>query len=65
MAEISSKSDLQIKLVATYRGEMRRAGTLVFEITLKEAAAWARHFGNPTGAILDAEKRFFLLSFAP
>ena len=39
MEEISSKSDLQIKLISTYRGEMRRVGTLVFEIKLKEAAA--------------------------
>jgi len=39
MSEISSKSDLQIRLVSTHRGEMRRVGTLVFEIKLKEAAA--------------------------
>ena len=39
LKEISSKSDLEIKLVASYRGEMRRVGTLVFEIKLKEAAA--------------------------
>jgi len=30
--EISSKSDLEIKLVTTYRGEMHKVDTLVFEI---------------------------------
>ena len=36
LAEISGNSDLEIRLAASYRGEMRRVAALVFEIKQKE-----------------------------
>jgi hypothetical protein len=37
LSEISGNSDLEIRLTASYRGEMRRVAALVFEIKQKEA----------------------------
>jgi Initiator Replication protein len=39
LSEISTKSDLEIRLTASYRGEMRKVAALVFEIKQKEAGA--------------------------